>query len=96
MSERIWGLRRTAGPNVWYGYWRSRHDAVAALAVHANTLDDPRSPSNGDLLRANDASWFAVEPLEWVDGRDAQLRVIKPLTRPAAGERRNAGGDDGA
>lgn len=92
MPERVWGLRRTTGPNVWYGYWPSRAEASAALAIHADTLDDPQRPSNGDNLRANDASWFVVEPVEWVEGRDTQLRVINPLTWPATDERRNAGG----
>lgn len=92
MAERVWGIRRkgrNSSAHVWYGYWRSRADALAYLTRHCGDMGD-----GGELASVN-SEWCAVEPIEWVDGRDTQLRIKRRSYPIAYGLLSNAGGDDG-
>jgi hypothetical protein len=71
-NTTLWGLRRESRFNkvdVWYGYWLSRSDALGYMTREAGGVGD------GGELASMHAEWFTVEPIEWVDGRDTNLKV---------------------
>lgn len=92
MPERVWGIRRmgrNSSAHVWYGWWRSRADELAYLTRECGDAGD------GGELRSVNSEWCAVEPIEWVGGRDVDLRVTNRSYPSAYGLLSNAGGDDG-
>lgn len=87
----VWLLRRDGRFESvvdYYGYWPTRHAAMAYLTREAGGTGE-----GGELLSSH-VEWFTVEPFEAVDAPDHRVRVKNRCNPDLCGSQSNAGDID--